>query len=87
MDCCPSGMHDNNQQIDNTGSDNNYLMKQPVIAEEATLELTDFQMVMLPVNEFVVAASDPVLHQPPLLIPASEPFSDRSFSSYRILLI
>ncbi len=88
MDCCPPGMHnDSSQQMDKSGCDNNYLMDQPAIADEFSPQLTDFQMVMLPVNELDFEATYPVLIQPIVLPRVSVPFSDRSFSSYRILLI
>jgi len=88
MDCCPPGMHDDSsQQMDKSGCDNNYLMDQPVIADQASPQLADFQMVMLPVNELDFEASYPLLKQPVHLTRVTVPFSDRSFSSYRILLI
>jgi len=88
MDCCPSGMHaDDGHQLDTSGCDNNNLLNQPAITDEVTQQLSDFQLVLLPLDEIAFESTYPILLQPTALSRVSEPFSDRSFSSYRILLI
>lgn len=86
MNCCPPGDHDeHDQQTGMSGCDNNYLMNQPVIAEEVSVQLTDFQIALLPVSDYRFEANYPDLIQPVIRQP--EHFSDRLFLSYRILLI
>lgn len=87
MDCCPmgsqTGQHDHQDMSD---CDNMYLQNQPALSAEATTQLGDMQMLLLPVAEMRFEASYPELI-PPFIRTLPEPFSDRLFSSYRILLI
>lgn len=88
MDCCPPGSHSGeHDHQDMSDCDNNQLMSQPAINVEAAVQLSDFQVVMLPVAELRFEASYPNLIQPVVIEQESEYFSNRLFSSYRILLI
>lgn len=78
-----SGQHDH---LDMSDCESNYLQSQAAITSEASIQLSDFQMVMLPLAEIRFEASYPDLI-PPMKGDAPQPFSDRLFSSYRILLI
>lgn len=88
MDCCPPGSHNGeHDHMDMSDCDNNQLMSQPAINAEAAFQLSDFQVVMLPVAELRFEASYPDLIQPVVIEQELEHFSNRLFSSYRILLI
>ena len=90
MDCCPSAAHSehaHNDMSDSQGCDTNYLVNQPMLTDEGALQLADFVDVLLPVTEARFAAVYPSLIQPTGLDNDPQYFSDRLFSSYRILLI
>jgi hypothetical protein len=92
MDCCPSTAHTKHAQadmFDGQGCDTNYLINQPMLADEGTMaiQLADFVDVLLPVAEARFASVYPSLIQPPGVDKDPQYFSDRLFSSYRILLI
>ena len=88
MDCCPPGSHSGeHDHMDMSDCDSNQLMSEPAISAEAAVQLSDFQVVMLPVAELRFEASYPDLIQPIVIEQASDQFSNRLFSSYRILLI
>ena len=90
MDCCPSDAHSehaHNDMSDSQGCDTNYLVNQPMLTDEGALQLADFVDVLLPVAEARFAAVYPSLIQPTGLDKEPQYFSDRLFSSYRILLI
>lgn len=74
-------------QLDKSDCDKNYLQKQPALTAEASIHQVDFQLVMLPLAEIRFEASYPELIPPITLRDVPEPFSDRLFSSYRLLLI
>jgi len=88
MDCCPPGAHHaQDDAVDMSGCDNNYLMNLPTITDQAAAQLADFQIVMLPVATIRFEANYPNLIVPVARQHEPAPFSDRLFSSYRILLI
>ena len=90
MDCCPSAAHGEHAQTDKAesqGCDTNYLVNQPMLSDEGAIQLADFVDVLLPVTEARLAAVYPSLIQPTGLDKDPQYFSDRLFSSYRILLI
>lgn len=87
MDCCPSGAHAEHDELQGQGCDNNYLLEQAMLADEASAHLTDFEDVVLAQNESSYAAVYPLLIQPTGLDANPHYFSARLFSSYRILLI
>ncbi len=87
MDCCPSGVHAMDDKVENQNCYNYSLIKQPLLADESAVQLADFQDVKLSVSSEGLTIAYPSLLQSTVLDSDPHYFSDRLFSSYRILLI
>ncbi len=87
MDCCPMDAHSEHEHGDKQGCDTNYLINQPVLSDHGAAKLVDFSDVVLPITVASFTAVYPLLIQPIAVDRQDDYFSDRHFSSYRILLI
>lgn len=87
MDCCPQSAHADQASADSDGCQNNASLELTALSVDHTQAKVE-KLALVLINEFFIDSwhfkdPQPVSYSPPDL----PPFSDRSFNSYRILLI
>ena len=87
MDCCPPNAHQQHEQHDSQACDHNYLLKQPMLTDGASVQLPVFANLEWTIAELLFTDIEPVLIRSSQFDNPPDYYSDRLFSSYRILLI
>jgi hypothetical protein len=87
MDCCPTSTHADQAPADSEGCQNNASLELPVISVDHTFGNME-KLAFVFVSEFFIDTWDHPQPASPDYYPPNQPlFSDRNFTSYRILLI